>query len=435
MNTSPPAQDPGDPDATVLIPAPGGRRAPSSPPPAPSSPDPARPAMPGGGLNRLVRLANRLLDALVPLRGMSAPPDMEQLRHSLTMAVRDFEQAARAAGIDHETIAAARYALCTALDETIARTAWGSGVWGQRSLLVTFHNEASGGEKFFAILHRLSQDPQANLDLIELMYLCLALGLEGRYRMAERGGEQLAGLRERLYGMIAGARGTPEAALSPQWRGAAGPAASPLRRIPVWVLAAVAATVLLALQLTYARQLGRAAEPVYASLGRLQLPVVQIAPPRLSEPEAAPAPRVARFLAREIAAGQVGVVETAERCVISLTGQGMFDAGSADVAAGAEALLERIGLALRPLPGRVIVVGHTDDSKPGLSARFPNNHLLSKARADSVRQLLARVAGPPARYAAEGHGDLEPLVPNDTPAQRARNRRVEITVLTPAPPP
>jgi type VI secretion system protein ImpK len=94
--------------------------------------------------------------------------------------------------------------------------------------------------------------------------------------------------------------------------------------------------------------------------------------------------------------------------------------------------LQRIGDALKTVPGKVIVVGHTDNIKPGLSARFPSNFDLSKGRAGSVRELLAERAGPLDRYTVEGRGDSEPLVANDSIANRARNRRVDIIVLTPA---
>ena len=57
---------------------------------------------------------------------------------------------------------------------------------------------------------------------------------------------------------------------------------------------------------------------------------------------------------------------------------------------------------------------------------------LSRARADSVRTLLAATAtGTPERFSAEGRGDAEPLASNDTAAGRAKNRRVEITLLAP----
>ena len=82
------------------------------------------------------------------------------------------------------------------------------------------------------------------------------------------------------------------------------------------------------------------------------------------------------------------------------------------------------------MPGKVVVTGHTDNQPP-LSARFPSNWDLSRARADSVRTLLATATGTPERFSAEGRGDTEPLASNDTAAGRAKNRRVEITLLAP----
>lgn len=440
----------------MMVPRPGGRR-PAAPaaipqavtPPAPeplSAPPAAAPfalppppapvaapvtPLPGGGLNPLVRAANPLLDLVVPLRTTAQPHDLQQLRERLAQALKAFETEARAGGADSEAIAAARYALCTLLDETIASTAWGSGVWNTRSLLVAFHNEASGGEKVFLILQRLSQNPAANLDLLELMYLCLALGLEGRYRMLDQGQAQLSTLRERLLQLIRQHRGSYEADLSPSWRGEAVRPPSTLRRVPLWVLVAAAAVVLLVAQLVCGLMLNRASDPVFAKLSTIRALRTTPAPPSVPAP-AAPA-RIAGFLAPEIAQGLVSVRETAERCVITVRGDGMFGSGSAEVRDNVAPLLARIGDALATLPGKVVVIGHTDDTKPGLSARLPSNYDLSKARAAGVMAALAQRAGPISRYGAEGRGDTEPLVANDSPLNRARNRRVDIVVLTSAP--
>jgi type VI secretion system protein ImpK len=434
-----------DPDATMLVLNPGGRRraaggaAPAATPgaapaaPAADAGTPVHAVPPGSGLNRLVRAANPLLDLVVPLRHMTQPPELSQLRERLAGAVRSFETEARASGVPVESVAAARYALCTLLDEAISGTAWGSGVWGSRSLLVAFHNEASGGEKFFLVLQRLSQDPVQHLDLLELMYLCLALGLEGRFRLAEGGQAQLTTLRERLLALIRQHRGPLETDLSPHWRGQAAPNASALRRTPVWVLGAVACVLLLAAQLIASNFLNRASDPVFARLSALR----QAAAPAPREPAVLPtrAPaRVAGFLAPEVAQGLVTVSETAGRTAITLRGEGMFDPGSAEVNSRMTGLLERIGDALATLPGKVIVIGHTDNTRPGLSARFPSNYDLSKARAQSVLNALASRAGPAARYSVEARGDAEPLVPNDSPAARARNRRVDVVVLAPVNP-
>jgi type VI secretion system protein ImpK len=430
-----------DPDATMMVPTPGGRRAPPRPSEtaarvAPERPEPAvaqppAASLPGSGLNPLVLAANPLLALVVPLRSTAQPPDLQQLRERLVLAVKTFEDGARAAQIPVETIAAARYVLCTLLDETIAGTAWGSGVWGTRSLLVAFHNEASGGEKVFLILQRLSQDPRANLDLLELMYLCLSLGLEGRYRLIERGQEQLASLRERLLQLIKQQRGEFDADLSPQWRGELVAPVSSLQRIPLWVMAAGACVLLLAVQLVCSVLLNRASDPVFAGLSKIR--VAQAASVAVPAPAPAPAvpSRIAGFLAPEIAQGLVSVRETAERLSITLRGDGMFGAGSAEVASQFAPLLARIGDALQAQPGKVIVTGHTDNTKPALSARFPSNYDLSKARAAGVMAMLAARAGPAARYSFDGRGDTEPQAANDTPVNRARNRRVDIVVLAP----
>jgi type VI secretion system protein ImpK len=423
-----------DPDRTVLLPTPGGRQ-PAQPPETGRAAAPADAvaldtvALHGAGLNPLVRAANALLDLVVPLRFMATAPDMEVLRQRLITEVQAFEAAARAVHAEPEAVAAARYALCTFLDETISSTPWGAGVWNSRSLLVAFHNEAWGGEKFFLILGRLSQDPRPNLDVLELMYLCLALGLEGRYRVMERGHDQLAVLRERLLDLIRQHRGAAEQDLSPHWRGADQAQRSVLRRVPVWVLAAAAGALLLVLQLTYGWMLNRASDPVYASLGALRM-----APPArtVAALPAGPAPvRVAGFLAPEIAAGLVTVTETADRSTVTLRGDGVFASGSAEVAGSQVRTLLRIGAALATVPGRVLVIGHTDNTRPALSARLPSNYDLSKARARTVAGLLAERAGPATRYTSEGRGETEPVAPNDSAAGRARNRRVDIVVLTP----
>jgi type VI secretion system protein ImpK len=437
MSTQDPSQPAQDPDATMLVLNPGGRRAAASA--AAAAPPEAALALhtapPGSGLNRLVRAANPLLDLVVPLRHTTQPPDLGQLRERLAQAIRTFETEAREAGVPAESVGAARYALCTLLDEAISGTAWGSGVWGSRSLLVAFHNEASGGEKFFLVLQRLSQDPVQHLDLLELMYLCLALGLEGRFRLADGGQAQLTTLRERLLQLIRQHRGAIETDLSPHWRGESAPTQSPLRRMPLWVLGAVACALLLIAQLVASTLLNRASDPVFAKLSALRQGSATAAPGAPAAP-AAPAPpsRVAGFLAPEVAQGLVTVGESAGRTTITLRGEGMFDSGSAQVNSRMTGLLGRIGEALATLPGKVIVIGHTDNTKPGLSARFPSNYDLSKARAQSVLNALAEHSGPPARYSVEARGDAEPLVPNDSPAGRARNRRVDVVVLAPANP-
>lgn len=78
---------------------------------------------------------------------------------------------------------------------------------------------------------------------------------------------------------------------------------------------------------------------------------------------------------------------------------------------------------------RILVAGHTDN------VGDPDSNLkLSTARAEAVRDWLIEASGIPAtQFAIQGYGDTRPLADNNTQAGRAKNRRVEITLVPDAP--
>ena len=191
------------------------------------------------GSNPVVMAANPVLNLVPQIRNTAQLNDAAQLREFLIAKVQGFEKTARGLGVSPESIVGARYCLCTLLDESAAQTPWGgSGVWSRHSLLVTFHNETWGGEKFFQLLSKLAQNPQQHRDLLELMYYCLSLGLEGRFRVVDNGRAQLETLRQRLWTIL---RDIGDAArddrLSTHWKGASGGEARGWRLLPAWVVA------------------------------------------------------------------------------------------------------------------------------------------------------------------------------------------------------
>ena len=113
---------------------------------------------------------------------------------------------------------------------------------------------------------------------------------------------------------------------------------------------------------------------------------------------------------------------------ILIGGDGLFASGSINVKESFRPLLERVAWALNQTEGRVAVIGHTDNV-PIRSLRFPSNWHLSQARAEAVANILAARIDRPERVSSEGRGSAEPLAPNDTASNRARNRRVEILLL------
>ena len=144
--------------------------------------------------------------------------DTSRLKAQLIDEIKAFEFNALNLGVDNNQIAIGRYLLCSFIDEAVVTTAWGSeSNWSQHSMLSTFHNETYGGEKFFQLLERLSRNPAKYLHLLELMYICLSLGFEGKYRVLPRGLLELESIRDSLYRQIRMLRGEEPRALSPNW--------------------------------------------------------------------------------------------------------------------------------------------------------------------------------------------------------------------------
>ncbi|KVW62407.1 DotU family type VI secretion system protein [Burkholderia ubonensis] len=380
------------------------------------------------GTNPLVAAANPLLNLVPQIRSTVHHPNPAWLREHLVVEIRQFEARAQEAGVASEAIIGARYCLCTALDEAAALTPWGGSVWSSHSLLVSFHNETWGGEKFFHLLERLSQQPRQHLDLLELLYFCLALGFEGRYRVLDNGHAQVDALRRQLAQTIRSVRGEFDPALSPHWRDVVTRDVTRRFTVPLWVCAALALLLGFGVFAGLRIALAGHSDRLFASIDALHVPKLQPAQPA---PRPASAPRIAKFLEPEIAAGLVSVRDDADRSVIVLRGDGLFQSGATSVIDRYLPVLARVADALNKVPGNVRVSGYTDDT-PVHTARFASNWDLSRERAESVRSLLAARLDRPERLAAQGRGTLDPVAPNDTPANRARNRRVEITLL-PAP--
>ena len=375
------------------------------------------------GNNPLVAAANPLLDLIPQIRATGHHDSPAQLREHLVDEVRRFETRAQQSGISPEVIIGARYCLCTAVDEAAALTPWGGSIWSSQSLLVMFHNETWGGEKFFQLLSRLVQNPQQHLHLIELIYFCLAMGFEGRFRVIDNGRSQLETLKQRLLQIIRQTRGEIAQPLSPHWQDTSAPVRRTRNWLPVWAVGAVAAVLLMIAFALLTFNLGGTSDGAFSAINAVRLPQTQRA---VAQP--APQPRLQRFLEAEIREGLVSVRDEADRSVVILRGDGLFASGADKVLDRYVPVLNRVAEALNAVDGNVLINGYSDD-QPIRSVRFPSNWHLSQARADSVRKMIGARMTRPERLRAEGRGDADPIVPNDSPANRARNRRVEVTLL------
>jgi type VI secretion system protein ImpK len=81
--------------------------------------------------------------------------------------------------------------LCASLDECILKIlGQRANLWTQHALLSTFHQDGGAGEKFFAIIEQLLQDPLLNQMVLEIAALCLYFGFEGKYQVMDNGATQ-----------------------------------------------------------------------------------------------------------------------------------------------------------------------------------------------------------------------------------------------------
>lgn len=380
-------------------------------------------ALPTGiSMNPLVRAASNLLILTAQIRDSRAQMDASALRRHALEEIRRFDEQARAARVANDVVVWSSYVLCAGLDEAVLSTPWGNqSEWAHHSLLVTLHREASGGERFFELLERISQDPSRYLDLMELQYLCLAFGFAGKYQMQERGEDRLRGIQQNLYRTIHQERGATEKGLSLRWKGLEEQSNPLIEYVPWWIVGATGLVVLAIAFTTYLTSLGNVAVPVHAELAKIGLedftprPVAAVSGPTLKQ-----------LLAADERSGALTVQEQGNRTVITLVAPDLFPSGDASVNPVYEETLHRIALALNKVRGRVMLIGHTDD-QPIRSLRYKDNIALSRDRAGNVQAVLLQWIDDRARLSRMGVGSMQPLYrPENAPENRARNRRVEV---------
>ena len=445
-----PFAEPSDSEKTIIRrPSPSGvaQRAQPQGGAAASFPREDRP-IPKMGNNPLVAAASPVLAAAIRIsadRGQA--PDIDRLRKAMVEAIRRFEREALETGLETRSLRAARYALCATVDDLVLSTPWGTAShWSQQSLTLIFHNEVSGGERFYTILEEMQKDLGHHEPVVELMYLCMSLGFVGRYRVMPRGVAALAELREGVYRTIRDRRREFERELSPHWRGVTAGARDLGRRIPLWAIGLGTFTLAAVLYVAFTFLLTSVSEVAFAELfalpprgqivvPRAPLPVPPVAAPPAAAPIAAVTPplvaRLRQFLAPEIKEGLVVVLQDPQAItvrLVNLANRSMFGSGEATLASIYPGILARIGDALNDERGDIQVNGYTDN-QPIHTARFPSNFELSQARADAVAAHLRARLKDPKRLKSQGKADSDPLATNATPEGRLTNRRTEVVIV------
>ena len=133
-------------------------------------------------------------------------------------------------------------------------------------------------------------------------------------------------------------------------------------------------------------------------------------------------------LSQEVNKGNLQIRQYKNMLTVDVAEKIFFDLGSATIKPSGRDVLKKVGAAMANYPDKVIrVVGHTDNVP--LKGRITNWEL-SAMRATHVVRFLQDACGiDPHRLVAAGRSEYQPVAPNDTPENRQKNRRIEITLM------
>ncbi|MCU4675316.1 flagellar motor protein MotB [Catenovulum sp. 2E275] len=139
--------------------------------------------------------------------------------------------------------------------------------------------------------------------------------------------------------------------------------------------------------------------------------------------------KIAQQLEEQIVDGAIELESLGQQIIIRIRENGAFPSGSAFLQSQFKPIIQQVAQLLNEVPGEITVSGHTDNQNV-ISELYSSNWELSSKRAVAVAHEMLKVPGFDAhRLIVVGHADTRPLVPNNTQANRRRNRRVEISIL------
>jgi chemotaxis protein MotB len=198
-------------------------------------------------------------------------------------------------------------------------------------------------------------------------------------------------------------------------------------------------------------RLGKDADKLLAERGTMSK-ALDDAKARLEELRKAQAAAEARTAAfRDLAirfkslidVGQLRIDNRHGELVVDLSGDLLFDVGHAEIRTVGKGVLMELARALQQLPvppggqagtRRFLVTSHVDDA-PLKSKRYKTTWELTTARAAAAVEYLVSLGMPAESLTAAGAGSFDPIAPNDSTENRAKNRRLEVALLPSSPPP
>jgi type VI secretion system protein ImpK len=414
-------------------------------------PGPSRvpPAVPAGTPSKRLRASPNLfinafaslLEFAPEMESATAPDNPEALRTRLLDELVRGRDKAVAAGSSLERADQAAWLVAALLDDLALNTPWGgASAWPRQPLVVMLRGDVDAGTQFFSRLEELERHPNRDRDMLELQYLCMAMGFRGKYRVPGRAGDRsLNAVRVAAARFLRDAD-AEDAPLSPNWRGVVASDEPARFIVPIWVMAVAAAVLATGVYVGLSLGLSAQAEKLDALVRALPPPDRATIARAVPEVEPPPPVSVDFALLPEFQAAAPEATRSAlkgnesvslARLVIQESNPEVFESSRAELTGGFEPLIGSIAKVIlenQDLIGGITVVGHTDSVPLQRSNPLSTNQRLSEARAATIADILIQNGVPQDRVRSEGRAATDPVADDSTREGRALNRRVEVLI-------
>jgi type VI secretion system protein ImpK len=183
----------------------------------------------------LTEVCSDAIALILQLRNTSDYGEESVLRQRICDLLNRVERDAKDAGMDFEDIHNAVFALIAFIDETIIASQWSfKEVWLAKPLQLEFFNRFDAGEEFFIRLEKFRQRPHHYGDVLNIYYMCMALGFKGKFQLHEK--ERLREIIDGTYTDLRQVRGKSADSLAPHSQRKDEFVQVVTREIPVWVI-------------------------------------------------------------------------------------------------------------------------------------------------------------------------------------------------------
>lgn len=208
---------------------------------------------------RLADICSDCIVLILQLRASDAFGEAPVLRERIKELFDRIERVAKGAGYTRAEVQRALFALVAFIDETILTSDWsGKEAWATEPLQLELYDRNDAGEVFFNYLDQMLKAPRENADVLEVYYLCMALGFRGQYLIFQQ--HKLRALIEEAHAELQKLKVQPDESLAPHGKRRDDVAEVVKGQVPVWVFPAVAAAVGLLVYLVFRFMASGAAE-------------------------------------------------------------------------------------------------------------------------------------------------------------------------------